>query len=187
MKKSYTYILILFIAFSSCQVFTFKFSTQDLEYINWFTENSEFTFVSSKKDTVIYKITSINDERDGRNNPIECGGTFFTAIYTKKIWYEKISKDTTYIGEFMKIEKYSDGPADIELNFEGLYNEFYSIKFNKKYTFNNTRLTDIASFEANQLNSSFPEKKRVSKIWWSKSKGLLKYQTNDSLVWKRIK
>jgi hypothetical protein len=53
MKKSYTYILILFIAFSSCQVFTFKFSTQDLEYINWFTENSEFTFVSSKKDTVI--------------------------------------------------------------------------------------------------------------------------------------
>jgi hypothetical protein len=87
----------------------------------------------------------------------------------------------------MKIEKYSDGPADIELNFEGLYNEFYSIKFNKKYTFNNTRLTDIASFEANQLNSSFPEKKRVSKIWWSKSKGLLKYQTNDSLVWKRIK
>lgn len=184
----YTIILLSFTLLSGCQILTLSFSDEDLSYIKWIKQGSKYVFVSAEKDTIIYEISSISDYRNNSNNPIEVGGTFISAPTERIVKCKKQTKEVIEEFNFIYLTKYSNSPANISVHFEDVDFGFNDKEFNKSYLLMDKTINDIYYFEDYQSNNanSSNEKTNVNKIWWSKSLGLLKYQTSDSLVWKRI-
>jgi len=164
-----------------------KFDKEDLAYVDWAKKGSEFVFISRNADTARYTISEVEETRDERNNPIEGCGTLFYACKGKRFEYKKQTVDTTYTYTLMHLSKTSDKTAEVTVEFEGCFAMFYDKEFNKKIRIGDKQYSDVDTFQVVHHNFySFKESKGICKMWWSKSNGLLKYQTRDSLIWTRI-
>ena len=164
-----------------------EFDKEDLTYVEWAKKGSEFIFISDNGDTVKYIVSKVEENRDERNNPIEGCGTLFYACKGMNFEYEKQSKDTSYSYTLMHLSKNSDELAQVMVEFEGMFTMFYDKNFNKTFRIGKNVFSDVDTFQVVHHNyAEFKESNGVCKMWWSKSKGLLKYQTRDCLTWTKL-
>lgn len=171
MKLSFFALTALFIFFQG-RTTTHKELTMD--FVNWLKVDPKLTFVSNKSDTVKYEIDGhlVMSERDHRLTD-----------------YHKIAKDTSYYADFLVVDTFPHHPPTFTILFEGCRTEANGHKFNHTYNFGGKELHDVAEFEVKHDNIKVFKntKKEVKKVWWSISMGLLKYETKDALLWKRLK
>jgi hypothetical protein len=182
MKKILIFGLILLTA---CNI-GLDFSNNDLKYMNWAESTPTLKFTSNKKDTIIVIISS--SEHRNTENYIETG---YSNV--RKYEYQIIRKDTNYYAEFFEMRKPQGYPATQTILFEGCIGDMTQQRFNNKLELklkeHLSYFNDVAIFDVMHHNYGYftNEKRQLRKVWWSYSKGLLKYTTADSTIWTRIK
>ena len=187
----YIIYLTILISISSCQLISYNFSDDELEFVNWIKEGQEYVYVTEylqrniivdtdsgkyltkeiRNDTMSIIISRIETNKLKNNNWPESGSLFFAS--KERVYYYKNNKlDRGKEKILMKISKYSNISGIVEFRFEDSFT-----LLEKKDFVNDMEIFDVShkTFEG------------VSKIWWSKSQGLQQFETWDNKKWKRIK
>jgi len=145
----------------------------NMNFIDWMKNDPKLIFISNKSDTVKYEID---------------GHVLLIPKDHRLSDYHKTAKDTSYYADFLTVDTFPHHAPKFTILFEGCIAEANTKSFNHKFKFLGTELHDLAEFEVKHDNHRFfPHKeKEVKHMWWSISKGLLKYETRDGLIWTRL-
>ncbi len=107
--------------------------------------------------------------------------------------YEYVSSWDSKRNKFLELHTSSDGWADLNLHFlNGRFDLLSSPSFNSNdtsylqkannFSFNKEALNDVWFVKSKELNPG----KSATVVWWSRSKGLVQFITNDKKTWKRV-
>lgn len=149
----------------------------------WIKLDVPYVFVSNQKDTFSFKIV---DELE--NTEMSGKADYFT--YTKYKYIHSWSKKKQ---DFIEFHSSSDGWSDLSLSFlEGKFDVLTQASFDSKDSSfiqkaSNLKLNQEVLKDVWYVKSKNPvTDSAASIVWWSRSKGLVRFSTGDKKVWSRL-
>jgi len=181
-----TVVIILFVAFNSCSKKVYKVSREAQELISY-KSGDELIFNNGISDSDTILIERV-DSFISPSDPLDV----FPRKIEHYIVYSKTGEKSSSETKLLSISRNEKGETLVNINFRTSKSKFYGPnnftlqQLNgykvEEVKIGDTNYEDVWIFDA--TNRKFEERDNfIERLYWSKSKGIIKYEKKGNEVW----